>query len=383
MKKIGLAVCYDTNNFGSQLQVLATIKEIENLGYNPEIIRYEKKFSPEFILQQIPRLFNGSFIEGKLKGFAKKRKISKDIEVKRNLDIRSKRFKAFREQYFIGISQRYAGWNELVTKTEKNYDTLLCGSDQLWLPSNLESHFYTLEFAKQKAKKISYATSFGVSYIPENQKKRTARYLKDFDYLSTREIKGQEIIKTLSNKDAKVVCDPTLLFTAEQWNEILPNEKIIPEKYIFCYYLGENAEHREAANILKNKTNYKIVTIPFLDNYVEIDKKFGDVQLYDVDSKDFVNLIRNAEYVLTDSFHGTVFSILNHKKFITFNRFSGGKGSRNSRIDSLCTLLGLNDRRFNKDICSEVDREIDYTNIDKKLKEFRNDSIEFLKDALK
>ena len=93
-------------------------------------------------------------------------------------------------------------------------------------------------------------------------------------------------------------------------------------------------------------------------------------------------LIRNAEYVLTDSFHGSIFSILNHKKFITFNRYTSGKGSRNSRIDSLCHLLNLNDRRFEKNILDNIFNDIDYDNVEIKLNELRNASISYLIDSL-
>lgn len=383
MKKIGLSVCYDTNNFGSQLQVLATIKKIESLGYPTEIIVYKKKFSFKFILQQLPRLFNSYFIKGKIKGIKKRKGISRNKEVEKNVNIRNERFKQFRNSYFTNLSQPYVGWKNLVEESEKNYDTFLCGSDQLWLPSNLESHFYTLDFVANDKNKISYATSFGVSEIPWYQRNRTKKYLNKFNYLSTRETKGAEIIKNFTGINAELVCDPTLLFSASEWSNILKCEKLISEKYIFCYFLGENQDHRKAAEILKNKTGFKLVTIPFLDNYVESDKNFGDYKLFDVDAKDFVNLIRNAEYVLTDSFHGSIFSILNHKKFIVFNRFNDGKGSRNSRIDSLCDLLGLNQRRFSGNIVSEIDKEIDYETVDKKLTKFRDDSISYLSKALK
>ena len=383
MKKIGLAVCFDTKNFGSQLQVLATIKKVEELGCIPEIIEYNKKLTLSFVIQQIPRLFNVSFFKSKIKGSIKKSKVASDKEISSNVDIRNHRFMQFREKYFKSISYKYIGWKNLKIGASKRYDAVLCGSDQLWLPSNLESHFYTLEFAPKCMRKIAYATSFGVSCIPWYQRRRTAKYLNNFDYLSTRELKGKEIIHDLVKKNAKVVCDPTLLFPAEQWDNILAREEVIAEKYIFCYFLGENKEHRNVANELKSKTGYKIVTIPFLDNYVESDKVFGDIQLYDVDSKDFVNLIRNAEFILTDSFHGTVFSILNHKKFITFDRFASGKGSRNSRIDSLCSLLDLNTRRFNSNIWDEVNHDIDYIEVDKRLEKLRCKSELFLSTALK
>ena len=104
--------------------------------------------------------------------------------------------------------------------------------------------------------------------------------------------------------------------------------------------------------------------------------------MFDMDAADFVNLIRHAEYILTDSFHGSVFSILHHKKFMTFNRFTAGVNSRNSRIDSLCTLLGLSERRFNGNV-TDVEKDINYKVVEEKLLKLRKASLEYLAAALK
>lgn len=382
MCKVGLAVCYDTKNFGSQLQVLATIRKIEDLGYNTEIIRYKKKLTPTFVLQTIPRIFNVSFIKSKLRSKNKERMIGKYPDIARNVSVRNNRFNKFVETYFTNLSKPYCGWENLVRESKKNYDLFLCGSDQLWLPNNLGSHFYTLEFAPDNKPKISYATSFGVSSIPKGQKKATGRYLSRFQYLSTREQAGQKIIEELIGKKAKVVCDPTLLFDAEGWRKMIPAKSLLAEPYVFCYFLGTNEAHRRAAKEFREKTGLKLVTCPFLDNFVKSDVTFGDVQLFDMDAADFVNLIRHAEYILTDSFHGSVFSILYRKKFMTFNRFSASeKDSRNSRIDTLCTLLGLSDRRFAGDVMS-VQNEIEYDLVEKRLNKLRDSSARFLADAL-
>lgn len=381
MKKIGLSVCYDTKNFGSQLQVLATVKKIEELGYQTGIIRYKKKMSPRFVLQSLPRLFNSYFIRNKITHMKRRRAIRQHPEIAEKVRIRDKRFHRFVDENFHNLSEPYVGWNQLVNKSARDFDAFLCGSDQLWLPSNLGSHFYTLEYAPDDKPKIAYATSFGVSQIPWYQKRRTAAYLNRFQSLSTREVAGSRMIRELTRREAPVVCDPTLLFDAVAWDEMIPRRAVIDEPYIFAYFLGTNPVHREAAEELRKQTGLRIVTCPFLDNYVESDRQFGDVQLFDMDSADFVNLIRNAAYVLTDSFHGSVFSILYHKQFITFNRFLEGSNSRNSRIDSLCAILGLGERRYDGDI-TVIDREIAYERVDERIAGLRESSIDYLKGAL-
>ncbi len=237
-------------------------------------------------------------------------------------------------------------------------------------------------FVPNQINKVSYATSFGVSSIPWYQKKRTKEYLKRINHLSVREIKGAQIVKEVSGLEAKVVVDPTLLLDSAEWEKVISRKEIIPEKYIFCYFLGENNEHRAIAEELKKKTGLAIVTTPHLDSFVEKDLSFGDYRLFDVGPDDFVNLIRNAQYVLTDSFHGTVFSILHHKQFVTLNRFSEGGQSRNSRIDSLCQLLGLGERRYQGDISVQMGRSIDYDYVDKRLMELREESKGFLQNSL-
>lgn len=379
--KIGLCVCYDTKNFGSQLQVLATQEMVQSLGFDYEIIRYKKKITPLFAIQSLPRLLNDSFVQGKIKGLKKKQQLKQYPLVWEKVKLRDQRFQEFQKKCFTKLSEPYVGYQHLKKGSQK-YDLFLTGSDQLWLPSNLGSHFYTQEFVPDNKRKIAYAPSFGVSQIPWYQKRRTANYLKRFQYLSTREIAGQKLIQQLTGRVAPVVADPTLLLTRQQWSTLIPEKQVIDGEYIFCYLLGTNKEHRAIAENLKKNTGLKLVTIPFLDHFVESDLKFGDQQLFDVDGTDFVNLIRNARYVLTDSFHGTVFSIIYHKQFITLDRFSSSSSnSRNSRIDSLCTSLGLEQRRYAGNIM-KIDEPIPFELVDQKLEQLRETSICYLREAL-
>lgn len=382
MEKLGLCVCYDTKNFGSQLQVMATEKIVRLLGYDSEIIRYKKRISLQFIAHTIPRFFNPSFLKTKFGGRSERKKMKKYPEIINNVKIRNMRFEQFVDSQFECLSKIYYGYEQLVAGTN-NYDAFLVGSDQLWLPSNMGSRFYNLLFVPEQYPKVAYATSFGVGSIPWFQKRRTANYLKRFNHLSTREQQGAKIINDLIQKEVPVVCDPTLLFDAKEWTDFIPTRSCMDEPYMFCYFLGKNTEHREIAEELQKDTGLPIVTIPFLDDFVESDLNFGDKSLYDVDAADFVNLIRNAEYILTDSFHGSVFSILNHKQFIVLDRFSNSSAnSRNSRIDSLCSMLNLEERRYQSDILEQIQRPIDYVRVDQKLEELRLQSKQYLEEAL-
>ena len=384
MKKIGICVVIYNNNFGSMLQSYATMKILEEMNIDYEVIRYKKKYTPLFILKSIPRVLNKNIWVDKKRVIQKKIGMMLHKDIKEANEERNKLFDEFRKKRFTKLAPFSYGYKQL-KETGKKYDAYLVGSDQLWLPSGLATNFYNLMFVDENKLKISYASSFGVKEIPFYQVKRTKEYLNRIQYISTRENSGRDIVKKLTGRDVPVVVDPTLLFNKDQWNNILENKKMYNEKYIFAYFLGSNKEHRDRVRKLAKDTNLKIVTIRHMDEYVEADNDFGDYAPYNVGPEEFVNLIRNAEYVCTDSFHGTVFSIINHKQFLIFNRYSeSSKTSKNSRIESLCANLGLEKRRFRTDldITEAIKETIDYTEVDKKVEKMREKSKEYLKKAV-
>ena len=158
---------------------------------------------------------------------------------------------------------------------------------------------------------------------------------------------AEEIALRLAQEGGKL--DPVFMFDKEGWEKLIPVKREIIEPYIFAYFLGETAEHRRAVENAARKLGCKIVALRHLDQYVPNDENFGDIALYDVAPDRFLNLLRGASYVCTDSFHGSCFSIIHRIPFVTFNRYAeGSKHSKNSRIDTLCANLGLQDRRYNE-----------------------------------
>ena len=330
------------------------------------------------------RVLNPYFMKGKIKAAIRDLKFKKYPKIGNGDKKRRNRFKIYRNKYIGPFSPIFHGYNNL-TESARRYDAIMVGSDQLWTPAGIKSRFYNLLFVPEEMKKISFATSFGVSSIPESQKKMTADYLRRIDAISVREIKGKEIVYELTGRKAFLALDPTLLYSGKEWIDMFPNIKKYKEPYILAYFLGNNPNHRIVVNRISKKTGLRILTIPFMDLFADCDLSFGDEQLYDVDPIDFLNLIRNADYICTDSFHGTVFSILNHKKFLTFERTnSDDKLSRNSRIDSLFSLLDLEERRYKSGIIPEerIDMFIDYTKVDQRLSSLRKETFKFLNDAL-
>lgn len=387
MKKVGIVSCYFQKNYGSQLQAYATQKYFDELNIDNETINISG-ISKEITLSKLKFYLRNITDQDMFKGRMNSVKRSLQRKLKKStfgnqIATRNRMFEAFGNQYFK-VSKPYASKDEL-SKACKDYSAIIVGSDQLWTPANIDADYYTLTFVPDNIPKISYATSFGVTYLPEYQKEKAGNFLKRIDYISVREQTGQKIVEQLANRKCEVVCDPTLLFTAEQWMDIQKNETIIDEKYIFCYFLGNNPEQRAFVKKLKVATGFKIVALLHNDEYIKSDCEFADIAPYDVGPGEFVNLIRNAEYIFTDSFHGSIFSILNRKLFFIFRRFTkSNSASTNTRLDTLLSQLGLEERLLtaNEDVPKCMQMQIDYDKVNEKLEVFRNESKQFILNAL-
>lgn len=386
MKKVAIVSCYFMKNYGSMLQAYATQKILDEMGVDNETICIDglnKEIKNAKLKYFFNKMLDGDVVKNKF--IVVKHKICEKFNYngfKDKMNVRNYAFEEFNSNF--KLSKVYSSFDEL-KKECASYTDVLVGSDQLWLPSNIEADYYTLNWVSDNINKISYATSFGVSSLEKKYEQLSEKFLKRIDHLSVREQSGKELIRKVSGIEAEIVCDPTLLFTAEEWMEIQKNEPIVLGKYIFCYFIGNNPEQREFVRKLKSDTGYKIVALQHIDEYIKSDENFADEAPYDITPGDFINLIRNAQYVCTDSFHGSVFSILNSKKFFTFRRFKQNrKVSTNSRLDSLFNLLGLQDRLLNSNENIEkcLRKEINYNKIHKKLDALREHSKKFLKESL-
>ncbi len=384
-QKIGCVIAYTEghNNYGTSLQGYAMLKKIQQLGYEVEVIHYVKQLSTIQKIKFVANAIRAGEWKSIVARLTAKRTLKKYPQYAAGIAKRTKAVNAYKAKKLLPLFHTYVGYDAL-HKGSLNYDAVVVGSDQVWTPMSLPNKFFNLLFVDDSVHKIAYASSFGVSEIPSFQRKETGLYLDRFYRIGVREERGKEIVEELSHQKATVVADPTLLLTREEWeaeiSDARPNES---EPYIFCYFLGTNQEARKAANLLRTQTGYKIITIRHMDEYVPEDEQFGDEAPYNVDPNDFVKYISKAAYVCTDSFHCTVFSILFHRQFMTFYRFAErSKTGRNSRIDSLFKILGLQDRLYAGNI-SAIDNSISYDKVDEKLKSLREDSLEFLKNSLK
>lgn len=376
------------NNYGTALQGLATVRVIERLGYPLRIIRYRKRRTMVELLRTLP----GYVMSGALKQWWVRRKRSgaqKDhAEYARNVAVRTAKCNAFKERVFEPLCDYYTGWKDL-SEGSKNYDVVFVGSDQVWSPLSLYAGFYNLLFVDETIPQFSYASSFGKSNIMEHQKKGVARFLNKMDAIGVREVRGAEIVKELTGRTAQVVADPTLLLTKEEWEREIENSKAENvEPYILCYMLGPRKENRDAVTDLGRKLGLKVMTFNHMDWYEPTDEGFGDIPNYDSDCLDFIKLIRNAEFVVTDSFHCSVFSLIFHKKFLTFYRLKPTeKMSSHSRIEGLLQMAGVEERAVklmgeDVDLQGKITADVRWEDVDKRLESLRKESMAFLEQCL-
>jgi len=375
MKKVGLLTCF-LDNYGACLQALALQRQIQKLGCECNIIAYigpDGYLRDDFALIAKMRLRS---LAQDLKNLTKKEK---------PYDWRKTHlaFYKFRKKYLqFDQSIRFCYTPEDLEAASDQYDAFVCGSDQIWNPTfyKCNNPVYFLRFAKDK-KRISYAPSIGLSEIPAEYREEFVTYIRDFDCVSVREQQGAQIVKELCGRDAKVVLDPTILAGPEFWNGLLESNYPLPyEKYIFSYIFSDTDESRDYLKQVQEKTGLPIV-------HVNIGKlSYEGLNAYCkhyADPMDFLQLLKNAQFVVTDSFHATAFSLLFNKDLYVFKReHAGEKIDMLSRLNSILSYAGLEDRLVPLDQPFEEKESIDFVPVNQRLAALRADSEEYLKNAL-
>lgn len=380
---VGLAIVTYTINYGTFLQAFATQTAVNNLGYETEIINIDSVISDVSKARK-------KYFAGQLLNFSEVKSYFPTVQaiIQEKINPRYREYYSARAALFKDFHDRYFkfgpicdSWKGLSERCDE-YSSVIVGSDQLWRPANIAGNFYTLNFVPEEVNKISYATSFGLNNIRESQKRVSAEFLQRIQHLSCREESGVRIIEKLIGRDAKLVCDPTLLLTKPDWEQFIQDEPIVNGEYILTYLLSEQKQPREFVKELSKRTNCKVVGILHGAGYIKGDEKNVDEYPAHIDPFDFINLIKNAKYVCTDSFHGCVFSIIFEKNFFAFKRFSDKDAmSTNNRVTNLLSKFSITDRLVT-DMTSVDSASIDYTAVNKCVDAFRAESQQFLESAL-
>lgn len=393
MKKIGLVTVTYVNNYGSHLQSFALQQVVRSMGYDTEIISI-KGLSNQIKRKRLKYVLSRFYDLKEMKDYfiTAKRNVAKvfDREFNDLLQKRSVYFQKFASKAYT-MSDDASSWDELSKMCEDKYSTVIVGSDQNWRPANIAGGYYTLEFVPEDVNKMAYSTSFGISKVVTDQKEKARYFLNRLNHISVRENSGSEIVKELTGKGCLVVCDPTILMTKEQWSPYITEYSqidisiIAKEPYILCYFLGTSQEQREYSLFLKKETGLKIVSIQFGEGrYYKEKKEYYDEAIVNAGPLDFVNLIKNAQYVCTDSFHGCAFSLIFEKQLYAFYKTNpGSKMSVNDRLDTMLGWAGLKDRIIANPSEKRILPEIDYSIINKNIEKEREMSMQYLKQSLR
>ena len=369
-KKILLVTLQDDNNLGNRLQNYALQRKIEEFGYTVYDTYYK---SHKVVLastlkskfKRLVKIFLALFGNEKWRTY---------FVIEKHTDDRIRKFHVFSESFAPNrILVDPDSLNQSLTDSMNKFDYAITGSDQVWHNwhhTQNDLPYYYLEFMPQ-VKRISYAASYGFSSFPEADSLLHHEGLEGFleQNLSVREEKGATLIKESTGLKATVVPDPTILLTADEWAliERRPRYKVA-NHFMVIYFLG---------NKLKSvKDKYKEIAKKYRLQIIDIRGINPDYYL--TDPSEFVWLMRRADYVATDSFHATVFSILFHKNFFVSKREQCGFEDMFDRIDGLLKTTSLEDHEFGK-----YQKPVDWDKVDIAIREQAQIGIHFLERHLK
>lgn len=364
--KVCIVTLHRAENYGSVLQALALQLKIEALGHKVVFLDYcperytkygklkrlkgkDEKFNNPFLLLIARILIFPSYLK---KGWV-------FGEFLKNLNL-----------YPSIVSSS----SEVDVKL-LNADAFCVGSDQVWNSYWNEGIDGTLflDFVNNGTPCFSYASSIGLSELPESEIQKTKELLAKFRFISVREDTGVNILRNLGRNDVVQSIDPTLLLTGKEWNSYV-KEIATHEKYILTYNLHHDKKIDDYAVMLEKKYGYKIYNVSY--NWHDV-IRHGNLK-WCPKVGEFLGLIKNAQFVVADSFHATVFSILFKKKFVSI-----APEIAKSRISSLLSCLGLRERLINDfDNPSDIEQEIDYDRVLENLQIERKISLEYLKTVL-
>ena len=363
------------DNYGQLLQCYALQRVLHQLGHKPYLIRYG--FHNEYFHWLKKR--NIFTKEGRKKILRQLKHVF--FPRKRVLD---RRFDNFRKKHLAKSWRCYNNLAELQRNPPKA-DCYITGSDQVWaqMLSKNDNRSFFLDFGLDHVKRIAYAPSFAVECYPEELKEKLANQLERFDAVSVREQTGVSICKSVGF-NSTLVLDPTILLTAQQYNTLIKEPKV--GRYCFIYQVNVTSKKElwwdEFSSYNRDQGIKSIATFANPIEGVNMEILEGAEYIYP-SIEEWLGLVREAEYILTSSFHGVVFSIIFHKPFVVCLR-RNSMYAGNDRVFSLLEQLNLSDRIMQPDkSASEViSKKIDWDAVENRLIEKRKESIDFLKNSI-
>ncbi len=351
--KIGILTWHYYPNFGSSLQAFALQESIKKLGHTVFIINYRNP------------LINTVSVKDKSR-----------ILLSRLLGRIFPRFRYahlnYMRTFFNQTRPVYNGVD--VIKLTEDFETIVYGSDQIWAP-NVYNPIYQGKYSPN-CKKVSYAASIGLPEIPHNLVDEYKENLSRFSYIGVREEEGKKILKKQCGINSKVVLDPTLLLSVERYIS-MERDALIKGPFVFCYFLNATHQYKYCVEAYAKSRGLRVVGCSAKSEDVE-----WMTIVKNISACEFLWLIHHASFVFTDSYHGTIFSLLYHKCFRTFMRFSEDDPIvQNSRIRQLDQLFCISPLIQNTDQLV-ADISFDFDKFERSLSQQREESLAFLKKAL-
>lgn len=353
-QKIGILTFHRTSNFGSSLQTYGLYKKIVDLGYSCEVIDY-----------RCPAIEKRESLVLKLK-LRDLKEIARQCLYGSTIRRKAHELEQFGKEHMV-LSKPYRP--NTIAEAEPDYSKIIVGSDIVWGRDITEDDYtYFLDFVKDYDKKYAFSSSVGNCDIRKDEEK-LSQLLKSFQRIAVREDEAVSWVEQISGRDAELVCDPTMLLTAQEWEQTMKLQEYT-ENYVLVYF---NSDDHKCLNdaIAYAKANGKIV---YFINYYKPRANVKNIKPTSLE--EFLGLIRGAAMVFTASYHGMLFSIYFHKQFLFYTR------AHKSRVLSLARKLNVLDH-CGDDCIIEQYKEIDYIKVEKELQHFRQSSIKVLEEMLR
>lgn len=360
---IAITTWHSGPNAGTFFQLYGLYKYLENRGHHVEVINYsnaDKDFIPRgwyYYLSQPLALLKRKIERRKYA----KASIKAEAPFKDQLHIRSARF---REMYNLMNFTEKVESDEDFDKLNNRFDIFVVGSDQIWNASMLNRRYF-LNYVHPDKIKVAYCPSMGSGTVLKQQREVFKYYLKDFNYIATRELKLKQILTPLLSHPVEHLLDPSMLYPREEYLKMahLP-EQFESKKYLLCYFMPKNDFHAKQAQKFAEERGLNLVIMAmnpysFMVKEAEIYAAAGP--------KEFVGLIANATVVFSSSFHCTIFSIMLHKDLYVFEQpFTNSISNINQRYTEQLETYGMTHRyiRWGKEITDKNKEPIDYDNVE-------------------
>lgn len=375
--KIGILTFHKAINYGSVLQAWALQNTLKMNGYDSEIIDYEPK--------ELRHLYETSLKDAK--GF--KRKLKRILSFKRKVSMQRDKFLCFRKEN-LHLSKEMYFYDSDFRGIADKYDVIITGSDQVWNTNIVDCDpIFFLPFPFN-GKKIAYACSVNDGQVNERFPAGwLEKWLRQYDFISVREQSGVEKLSSFLNYNMKIynTLDPTLLLDKEMYTSLL-GDRIKDERYIFLYNMWTKMEGIQVAKKVSEKLGLPVYTITNQMDMIRIVKYSRNgvkVDLQHTGPKDFLNYIYYSDFIITDSFHGTAFSIIFNKEFLTLNtHMDNGQYKNDERLISILSNEALVERFVKIDDIDSLDlhKRIDYTRVNEYREDLRTQSLGLLLDAI-